>query len=89
MARPRIDNPPSSLTGPLGNYLSELARIINSTPNLSWFSGASPNSALTGVVGDIAVNLGSASTSSRLWVKSGSAADAPSMTGWVIVRIAT
>ena len=73
MPRPfvRINEPPSSITGVVREYLVTVAHALNSIPNLSWFSGTSPNSALTGIAGDIAINLGSASTSSRMWIKSG------------------
>ena len=81
----RIISPPSDITGPLGAYLREVARAINDIPQISAFSGVSPNSAVTGTAGHIAINYGSASTDSRAWIKSGSAS-VPSMTGWVLLR---
>ncbi len=83
---PFIPTPPSDLTGPLGEYLLVLWRTLNGMPNISAFSGTSPNSAVTGLPGDLAVNIGSASTDSRLFVMGGSSR-APSITGWKTVRI--
>lgn len=84
---PFLPLPPSDLTGPLGEYLLVLWRTMNGLPNISAFSGTSPNSTVTGVPGDLAINIGSASTESRLFVKGGSAR-LPSTTGWNTVRIA-
>ena len=81
----RIASPPSDVTGPLGSYLREMARAINDIPQFSAFSAATPNSIVTGYPGDLAVNLQSVSTDSRLWVKGGSARQA-NTTGWVVLR---
>lgn len=83
--RNNVPLPPSSLTGELGDYLSKVARYINSQPTFSFFSGTTPNSNITGLAGDLAVNVGSASTDTRLWVKGGSPAS-PTKTGWVTIR---
>lgn len=83
---PNIPLPPSGVTGPLGDYLHLLWRTLTAMPNISAFSGPSPNSAVTGLPGDLAVNMGSASTASRLWVMAGGARE-PSLTGWSAVRI--
>lgn len=83
----KLPLPPSSVTGPIGDYLHILWQTLANVPNISYFSGTSPNSALTGVAGDLAVNVGSASTSSRLWVKGGSVT-APDKVNWSVVRIA-
>ena len=84
--RDRLPMPPSTLTGELLVWLFHLWRTVNDIPNISHFSGTTPNSAVTGVAGDLTINIGSASTDSRLWVKSG-AADTPSTTGWRVVRV--
>jgi hypothetical protein len=84
---PNIPTPPSNVTGPVGDYLQLLWRTLQGMPNISAFSGVSPNSAVTGLPGDLAVNVGSASADSRLFVKGG-ASRQPSQTGWVTVRIA-
>lgn len=82
----RLRMPPSAVTGELGTFLREVWGVVNGMPRHSWFSGLSPNSTVTGVAGDLATNLGSASTTSRLWIKGGSP-DIPSRTGWAVVRI--
>jgi hypothetical protein len=38
---------------------------------MSWFSGTTPNSTLTGTPGDIAINLASGSTLTRAWIMTG------------------
>ena len=81
----RVQNPPSSITGDIGAYLRSLAHAINDIPTFSMFSGTTPNSNLTGFPGDLAVNFGSASTDSRIWVKGGSARS-QSQLGWVTLR---
>jgi len=73
------------VTGPVRDWMNAVADHLNGLPTISVFSGLSPNSAVTGVAGNLAVNIGSASTDSRLWVKGGSA-DVPSMTGWSVIR---
>lgn len=83
---PNLPLPPSQLTGDTGDYFHLLWRTLNSMPNISAFSGTSPNSVVTGMPGDMAINIGSASTSSRLWIMGGSARQ-PSTTGWAVVRV--
>lgn len=79
----RITSPPSSLTGVLGAYLRDVARVLNELPQISVFSGPSPNSTVSGFPGDVAVNL-SSSAATRLWVKEGTTRTR-SMTGWVSI----
>lgn len=63
-------------------------RQLTSEIPISAFSAANPNtSGLTGIPGNLAVNIGSASTSSRLWILEGSVASTDT-DGWRIVRIA-
>lgn len=83
---PEIPLPPSALTGPLGEYLRMIARAISDTPQISVFSGPTPNSVVSGYPGDVAINL-SSSAATRLWVMEGSAR-VPSLTGWVSIRTA-
>ena len=85
MPRQRLPLPPSGITGPAYDWAMQVWRLLSDTPNMSYFSGTTPNSNLTGLAGDMAVNVGSASTDTRIWVKGGSAS-APSMTGWVTIR---
>ena len=81
---PQIPSPPSSLTGPTADYLHVLWRAINAMPAMSYFSGTDPNNSVLGVAPNLAFNVGSASTNSRLWQKTGSIT-VPSMTGWVVI----
>ena len=83
--RDRLPMPPSEVTGQLGQWLFQLWGTINSMPRMSWFSGTTPNSAVTGRPGDLLVNVGSASTDSRLWIKGG-AGNTFSTTGWIPLR---
>ena len=81
-----IPLPPSALTGPLGEYLRLIARTISDTPQLSVFSGSTPNNKVSGYPGDVAINI-SSSAATRLWVKEGGAR-VPSNIGWVSIRTA-
>jgi hypothetical protein len=68
----RVPNVPSSITGALATYLGQIVRQLNQEAYISLFSGANPNtSGFTGVPGDLLVNIGSASTTSRLWILGG------------------
>jgi hypothetical protein len=81
----RIVSPPSDLTGPLGNYLREVARAINDIPQISAFSGTDPNLGTNaGYPGDLLINLTSSVTDRRLYVMAGSQRQ-KSTTGWVLV----
>ena len=78
---------PSDLTG-LVNALRQWHRQLTSEIPVSIFSAANPNtSGFTGIPGNLAVNIGSASTSSRLWIMEGSTSSIDT-NGWRIVRIA-
>lgn len=82
--------PPSDITGPLGGYLRDLWRYVESQPQFSAqsFSATStPNSIVSGLPGDICVNLCSASTASRLWVLGGTTRSAFTNQGWQLVRV--
>ena len=82
MNRDRIRQPPSAFTGEQAIYLYEMARAINAIPAMSYFSGTNPNaSGLTGLAGQLAVNVGTASNVSRFFVKYGSAAN-PDRLSW-------
>lgn len=84
---PVLPPPPSTLTGPLGDYLQVVWRSLNGMPNMSYFSGANnPNSMVTGVPGDVAVYVGLVSSNSRHWLKGGTTR-VPSQTGWVQVMV--
>ena len=84
----RIPPVPSGITGVIRTYLEQIARQLNGEAYISKFSAANPNtSGFTGIPGDLAVNVGSASSASRLWIMEGSTASIDT-NGWRIVRIA-
>ena len=84
----RIPPVPSGITGVLATYLNQMVRQLNSETYISTFSGANPNtSGVTGIPGNLLMNIGSASTSSRLWIMEGSTASIDT-NGWRIIRIA-
>lgn len=83
--RDRLAPPPSSVTGPLGSWLNDVWALLNNQPTVSYFSGTTPNSTVTGVAGDVAINIGSASTDSRAWLKGGDVT-IPSQVSWVTLR---
>lgn len=82
-----IPQPPSSLSGPLRDYLVKLAEYVNAQPTFSFFSGATPNSVVTGQAGSLALNLDSSSTLSRLWINTAPPSSGATRLGWVIVRV--
>jgi hypothetical protein len=83
--RRKLNDPPSGITGPLRVWLQGVVDHVNNTPTLSYFSGTSPIvSAVTGMAGDLAFNVGSASTSTRLWENVGTSLNT---VNWVAIRI--
>lgn len=84
--RRRIEAPPSTVTGELYRYLDALAFAVNSIPQVSYFSGATPNSLVTGLTGDLAVNLASGSTDTRVWLLGGNSLSQLTTKGWVTLR---
>lgn len=85
----RIPQPPYGIKDPIVlRYLVEVAKILNTEAYISKFSAANPNtSGLTGIPGNLAVNVGSASTWTRLWQMAGSTASIAT-SGWQMVRMA-
>ena len=83
----RFPDPPSAFTGAQLDYLRKVAEVIRTLPAYSYASLATPNSTVTGVKGDRFVNLGSASTWTREWQKTGPDDGTASTTSWVAVRI--
>jgi hypothetical protein len=84
----RIPPVPSGITGEIGRYLNQIARQLNAEAYISTFSAANPNtSGLTGIPGNLAVNIGSASTWTRLWIMGGSTASIDT-NGWQMLRTA-
>lgn len=85
----RMPPVPTNIHGPIGDYLRLVIRQLNSEGYVSLFSGTNPNtSGVTGLPGALLVNIGSASTSSRLFILSG-AARSQDTDSWRVVRVAT
>jgi hypothetical protein len=77
-----LPSPPSSVSGPLGEYLRVLHSALQNMPNWSTFSlTVAPNSLVTGAPGDILINLTSADTTKRAWQMGGSVRISK-LTGW-------
>lgn len=83
---PEMRDPPSVFTGAQLEYLREVARVIRSIPQFSYFTQASPNGVLFGQPGDRAIYVGSTSTLTREWVKA-SDPGVVSTTSWVRLGI--
>ena len=83
---PEMRDPPSVFTGAQLEYLREVARVIRSIPQFSYFTQASPNGVLFGQPGDRAIYVGSTSTLTREWVKA-SDPGVVSATSWVRLGI--
>lgn len=86
----RLPPVPQAISSPrvLHDYLVTIVGILNAEGYISKFSAADPNtSGLTGLPGNLAVNVGSASTWTRLWVMGGGAASLDT-NGWQMVRMA-
>lgn len=82
--QPRIQMPPPTGNQQFDEWARNFAISHNNQPRMSWFSGTTPNSVVTGTVGDLAVNLASGSTVTRIWIMGG----APSYVtnkGWVTI----
>jgi hypothetical protein len=84
---PFLPPPPSGLTGVVREYLDQMCRVINQLPNVSYFSSStSPNSNLTGIPGDLAINANSATTHPRVWVMGGQSTSGVTV-GWLPVTV--
>lgn len=83
----RFPDPPSAFTGPALDYLRQVAAAIRNQPSWSYGSVANPNSVITGVKGDWFINVGSASTWSRVWTKTGPDNGSASTVSWVLLRV--
>jgi hypothetical protein len=77
----------SSITGDIGQLLRLWERQLNSEGYISLFSGAHPNtSGFTAQPGNLCVNIGSASTSTRLFI-AGGGTNSLSTNLWSAVRV--
>lgn len=84
----RLPPVPSTLSGPVADFLRSWERQLNAEGYISLFSGANPNtSGFTGIPGNMLVNIGSASTWSRLWIQAGASASVSTIS-WHAVRVA-
>lgn len=84
----RIPEVPRTLSGPVAEYLKLVVRQLNAEGFISLFSGSDPNtSGFTGIPGNMLVNIGSASTWTRLFVQAGSVASM-STNSWHALRVA-
>lgn len=84
----RLPPVPSGVTGPLADWCRLAVKQLNGEGYISLVSAANPNtSGFTGIPGNLLVNIGSASTWTRLWVMSGSVASR-STNSWQMVRMA-
>ena len=83
----RVQFPPPTGNQALDQWLQSIAVSLNGLPRLSWFSGTTPNSSLTGVPGDLAINLASGSTNTRLWVMGGDPQSTLTTLGWLTIRV--
>lgn len=84
----RIPPVPSGASGMLADWCRAVARQLNQEGYISIFSAANPNtSGVSGLPGNIAVNIGSASTSTRAWILAGSARSLDT-DNWKPLRIA-
>ena len=72
---------PSGITGELRNYLGEIVDTLNRVPTFSFFSGTTPESVITGVARNFAINPYSADTATMIFYKGGSP-DVASKVSW-------
>lgn len=79
----RVLYPPPTGNQALDQWLQSVAVVLNGLPRVSWFSGTTPNSSHTGTPGDLAINLGSGSTVTRVWMMGGDPASVVTNLGWV------
>lgn len=85
----RIPDPPSNVKDPVVYaWMVAVTQQLNSEAFISQFSGTNPNtSVISGIPGQMTVNIGSASTFTRLWIMAGSV-NSVSTTSWHPVRVA-
>ena len=84
----KISPVPSGFTGAQADYLVTLANAVNRMPTFSFFSGTTPESVITGIAGDFALNLYSANTATMIFYKGGSPVTA-SKVSWYKLSLST
>jgi hypothetical protein len=83
---PRLAPIPSDVTGPVARLLGLWKRQFESEGYISLVSTTNPNtSGVTGIPGNVIINIGSASTWTRMWINAGTSIGT---TGWQMVRMA-
>lgn len=83
----RISPPPSGITGVLATWLNEIWRHLEAQPRISIDSfDGTPNSRVSGLSGDIVINVASGSTDTRAWILGGGARNALTNQGWVAFK---
>jgi hypothetical protein len=82
----RVRQPPPTGNHDFDVWIRDFAVQWNSHPRMSWFSGTTPNSNLTGSPGDIAINLASGSTLTRMWMMTGDASLVTTL-GWRTISL--
>lgn len=79
----RVNLPPPTGNQALDQWLQSIHAVLNGMPRMSWFSGVTPNSTHTGTPGDLAINMASGSTVTRVWVMGGAPTSTVTTLGWV------
>lgn len=82
----RNEIPPPTGNQRFDQWMRDFHIQWNSQPRLSWFSGTTPNSVVTGTPGDIVVNLASGSTVTRLWTMVGDTSLVTTL-GWQTLQV--
>ncbi len=78
---------PSAFTGEQRRYMEYLRSQLASIPVFSFFSGTTPESVVTGVAGNFAINPFSQSTNSLVFVKWGG--NTASKVSWCVMSVRT
>ncbi len=84
----RLPEVPGCFTGAQRDYLIQVVRALQSVPVFSRFSGTTPESVITGLAGDFALNLYSANTATMIFYKGGSPT-VPSKVSWYKLSLST
>lgn len=79
---------PSAFTGAQRDWLLRVSEMLLNVPTFSRFSGTTPESVITGVAGDFALNLFSSNTATMIFYKGGSPT-VPSKVSWAKLSLST
>jgi hypothetical protein len=88
----RVRLPPPSITAPLQGYLQELASALNGLPNVSAYTGTTPEGRVIGTRGDLAIEMDSvysvdSSAQPAAWWVNLNAPGVESAVSWHQVRV--